>query len=102
MICWKSILKYLDNSLKENVGDNLLSNNSLSDSLLGDKNLTYINRNINIGTKAKSNSSEDIASSNLFEKNSEINIEDLFQQVQDLTIYKRLIRKVLEQTCSFF
>ncbi len=75
----KSILKYSDDSVKENADDNLLSDNFLGNNLLDDDSPTYIDSNINIDTKAKLNSVEDMTSDKLLEENSEINIEDLFQ-----------------------
>ena len=46
----------------------------------------YIDSNINMDTKAKSNPDEDMTDKNLLKENSRINIEDLFQQFQDPTI----------------
>lgn len=66
---------------------------------LNNNNLTYINNNIDINTKTKSNSDKDIIDSNFLKKNSKINIENVFQQVQDQTAYKRLIKKVLQNIC---
>ncbi len=75
----KSILKYSDDSIEEDVGDDLLGNNLLGDNPLVDDSPAYINSDINIDTKAKSNPNEDMTSHNILEENSRINIEDLFQ-----------------------
>ncbi len=96
------MLKYSDDSVEEDAGDDLLGDNLLGDDPLSDDSPTYINSNINMDTEAKSNPDEDMTGDNLLEENSGINIEDLFQQVQDQTACKRLTRDVLEQTCSFF
>ena len=96
------MLKYSDNFVEESASDNLLGNNLLGDDLLDDNSPLYINNNIDINTKATSNPDEDMTSNNLLKKNSRINIEDLFQWVQDQTACKRLTKDVLEQTCSFF
>ncbi len=73
------MLKYFDDSVEEGVSDNLLSDNLLVDNLLGDDSPAYINSNINIDIKAKLNPDEDITGNNFLEKNSGINIKDLFQ-----------------------
>ncbi len=65
--------KYFDNSIEKGISDNLLDND-----LLNDNNLAFINRNIDIDTKAKLNLNEDITNSNFHKENSSINIEDLF------------------------
>ena len=83
--------KGVSNNLLSN---NLLSNNLLSDNLLGDNNPAHIDSNINMDTKAKSNLNKDMIGNNLLEENSGINVENLFQQVQDQTTYKRLIRDI--------
>ncbi len=98
----KSIIKYSDDSVKEDTGDNSLGDNLLGDDPLGDGSSVHIDSNINMDTEAKSNPDEDMTDDNLLEENSGINIEDLFQQVRDQTACKRLTRDVLEQTCSFF
>ena len=49
------MLKYSDDSVEEGAGNNLLDNNLLDDDLLGDDSLVYIDSNINMDTKAKSN-----------------------------------------------
>lgn len=59
----------------------MLVENLLGDDLLDDDSPTYINSNIDMDTEVKSNSDEDMTSKNLLEKNSRINIEDLFQQI---------------------
>ncbi len=69
----KFILKYFDNSVEEHDGDNLLG-----DDPLGDNSPTRSDSNINMDTKTRSNFYEDMTSNNLLEKNSGINIEDLF------------------------
>lgn len=66
------------------------------DELLGDNSLAHINSDIDMDTEAKSNPDKDMISSNLLEENSEINIEDLFQQVWDQTACKKLTKDVLE------
>lgn len=73
-----------------------------NDNLLSNNNLAHIDNKTNIDTKAKFNLNKDITDSNLYKKNSKMNIEELFQQVRDQTICKRLTKKVLEQTCRFF
>lgn len=47
--------------------------------LLGNNNPAHINSNIKIDIKVKSKPDEDMTGGNLYKKNSEINIEDLFQ-----------------------
>ncbi len=78
LACRKSILKYSDDSVEEDTDDD-----SLADNLLGDNSPAHIDSNINIDTKAKSNPDENMTDNNLLEKNSGINNEDSFQQVQD-------------------
>ena len=73
------MLKYFDNSIKEDAGNNLLDNNLLSDDPLSNNSLIYINSNINMDSKAKLNFDENMTNNNLLEKNSGINIKDLFQ-----------------------
>ena len=77
----KSMLKYFDDFVKKGASDNLLSDNLLVDDLLDNNNSAHIDSNINMDTKAKLNSDKDMTGNNLLEKNSGINIEDLFQQV---------------------
>lgn len=60
--------------MKKSAGDNSLGNN-----LLGTNSFIYIDNNIDIDIKVKSNSNKDMTNNNLFEKNSRINIKDLFQ-----------------------
>lgn len=72
-------IQYSDNWVEKGVGNNLLGNDLLGDDLLSNNSLAHINSNINMDTKTKSNLDKDIISGNLLEKNSEINIEDLFQ-----------------------
>lgn len=84
--------KYSDDSIKEGARDDLLSDN----------NPKHINNDIDMDTKAQSNLHEDMISSNLYKRNSGINIKDLFQQLQEQIAYKRLTKKVLEQTCNIF
>ncbi len=79
-----------------------MGDDSLGDDPFGDDSPAHINSNIDMDTEAKSNPDEDMTSNNLLEENFRINIEDLFQQVQDQTACERLTRDVLKQTCSFF
>lgn len=102
LACWKSMLKYLDDSIEESAGDNLLVDNLLGNNLLGDKNLAHINSNINMDTKAKLNLDKDMSGGNFLEKNFGINIENLFQQVWKQIACKRLTKEVLKQTYNFF
>lgn len=67
-----------------------------NDNLLSDNNFAHIDNDTNIDTEAKFNFNKDITNSNLYKKNSGINIKELFQQVRDQTIYEKLIKKVLE------
>lgn len=68
LIFWKSILKCLNNLLKEYVNNNLMKND----------NCIYIESNININIKLIFNSNKNMTSNNIYEKNFEINIKDLF------------------------
>lgn len=67
-----------------------------NDNLLGNKNPVHINSNIDIDIEAKLNLNKNITNGNLYKENSEINIKNLFQYVQDQIIYKRLTRKNLK------
>ncbi len=68
-----------DNLLGDNLlGENLLGGNLLDNNLLGDNSSTYINSDINIDSKAKSNLDENVTNDNFQEENSVINIENLF------------------------
>ncbi len=101
------MLKYSDDSVEEDAGNDLLGDDLLGDDLLGDDPLSddshaHIDSDIDIDTEAKLNPDEDMTGDNLLEENSGINIKDLFQQVRDQTAYERLTRDVLEQTYSFF
>ncbi len=98
----KSMLKYSDDFVEEDAGDDFLGDDLLGDDPLSDNSLAHIDTNIDMDTEAKSNPDEDMTGNNLLEENSGINIEDLFQQVRDQTACERLTRDVLEQTCSFF
>ena len=82
----KSMLKYFDDFVEEGAGDNLLGNNLLGNNLLGNNLLgnnspAHIDSNTNMDTKAKSNPNEDMTGNNFLEKNSEINIKNLFQKI---------------------
>lgn len=88
----KSISKYSNNLIDESAGGNLLGNN----------NLAYINSDIHINTKVKSNLDENMTGDNLHKKYSEMNIKNLFQQIRDQILCERLTREVLKQTCHFF
>ncbi len=79
LACQKSILKYFDNSVEEDVGDDLFGDNLLGDNPLGNDSPAHINSNIDMDTEAKSNPDEDMTGVNLLEENSGINIENLFQ-----------------------
>lgn len=68
MIYQKLIIEYSDDLIKGCVDDNLLGNN----------NFAYVNNNINMDNKAKSNFHEEITGNNSYMKNFKINIEDLF------------------------
>lgn len=61
-------LEYSDDSTEKYTDNNLL----------GDNNLKYIDNNIDMDVKAKSNLDEDMTGGNLHKKNSGINIENLF------------------------
>ncbi len=98
----RSMLKYSDDSVEKDAGDDLLGDDLLDDDPLSDDSPAHINSNIDMDTKAKSNPDEDMTGDNLLEENSGINIEELFQQVRDQTIYEKFTRDILEQTCSFF
>ncbi len=98
----KSILKYPEDSIEDDTSEDLLGEDLLGDDLLDDDSSAHINSNINLNTEVNSNSDEDMTGDNFLKENSGINIEDLFQQVQDKTICKRLTKDVLEQTYSFF
>lgn len=95
------MLKYSNNSIKESANDHLLGNNLLSDNLLDNNNPVYINSNIYMNTKTKSNLDQDMTNYNFLEKNFRINIKNLFQQFRDQTTCKKLTKNVLEQTYSF-
>lgn len=58
----------MDKFKKNNIGDNLLSDN----------NFANIDTNINIDTKGKFKLNKNMTSGNLHKKNSGINIKDLF------------------------
>ena len=75
------MLKYSDDSIKEDIGNDLLGDNLLDDDLLNDNSSVYINSNININIEAKSNPDKDMTGNNFLKENSGINIKDLFQQV---------------------
>ncbi len=72
------MLKYSDDSVKEDAGDDLLVDNLLGNDPLDDDSLAYIDSDIDMDTKAKLNPDEDMTDDNRLEKNSGINIEDLF------------------------
>ena len=70
---------FVEKSASNNLlGNDLLSNDLLGNDLLGDNSFAYIDSNIDMDTKAKSNSDEDMTGNNLLKENSGINIEDLF------------------------
>ncbi len=96
LACQKSMLKYSDDSVQEDVRDDSLSDNSLGDDPLTDDSPTHIDSDIDIDTEVKSNPNDDMTGDNLLEENSGINIKDLFQQVRNQTTCKRLTRDVLE------
>ncbi len=73
------MLKYSDDFVEEDAGDDSLGDDSLGDNPLSDNSPAYIDSDIDMDTKVKSNPDEDMTSDNLFEENSGINIEDLFQ-----------------------
>lgn len=62
------MLKYLYDFIEKGAGDNLLGNNLLGNDLLGNNNLAYIDNNINMDTKVKSNLDNDITGNNLIKK----------------------------------
>lgn len=72
------MLKYFDDFVEEDAGDNLLGDNLLDDDLLGNDSPAYIDSNINIDTKAKLNLNKNMTGNNFSEENYRINIEDLF------------------------
>ncbi len=72
------MLKYSDDSIEEDIGDDLLGDDLLDDDPLGDNSPAHIDSDIDMDTEAKSNPDEDMISNNLLEENSGINIEDLF------------------------
>lgn len=74
----------------------MLDNNFLDNDLLDNNSLAYIDSNIDIDINIKLKPDENITSRNFLEKNSWINIKDLFQQVQDQTAYEKLTRDVLK------
>lgn len=86
----------MDNLIGEDADDDSLGDNWLGDDLLGNNNPVYIDSNINIDIKTKSNLDEDMTDSNLLEELFGINIKNLFQQVRDQTVCKKLTREVLE------
>lgn len=92
MIHHKSIVEYSDDLIERSADDNLLN----------DDNLIHIDIDINIDIQVKSNPDEEMTGNNLQEKNSEINIEDLFPQFQDQIVCKRRMREVLKQSSKFF
>ncbi len=75
----KSILKYSDDFVEEDAGDDSLGDNLLGDNPLNDDSPAHIDSDIDMDTEANSNPDEDITGDNLLEENSGINIEDLFQ-----------------------
>ncbi len=77
----KSILKYSNDSAEEDASNNSLGDDLLNDDLLSDDSPTYIDSDIDMDTKAKSNLDEDMTGNKVLKKNSGINIKDLFQQV---------------------
>ena len=84
------------------ISNNLLDDNTKS-GLLGDDNA--IDGDVDMDTKAKSNLDDNKTGKNdkdFYKNDPIINIEDLFQQVQDQTQCERLTREVLEQTYRFF
>ena len=74
----KLILKYSNDFIEEDASDNLLGDNLLGNNPLNDNNPAYIDSNINMDIKVKSNPNENITNNNFLEKNFKINIEDLF------------------------
>ena len=73
------MLKYFDDSIKKNADNNFLYDNLLDNDLLGDNSPAHIDNDININTKVKLNLDEDMTGNNFLEKDSGINIKDLFQ-----------------------
>lgn len=69
MACQKSVLEYSNDLIKEVTNNNILGND----------NPAHIDSNINMDTKVKSKPNKKMTGSNVYKKNSEINIEDLFQ-----------------------
>ena len=90
------MLKYFDESVEKSVTNNLLSDDLLSDNLLSDNNSAYINSNIHIDTKVKSNPDKNIIGGKFLEKNFRINIKDLFQYIRNQTTYKKLTKNLLK------
>lgn len=93
LACQKIFLDIFDNLVSNNINANLLSDNN------------FVNGNINIDTKIKSNLDENMTAKHnkdFCENDSVTNIEELFQHVNDQIAYKRLIKIVLEQICRLF
>lgn len=93
MACQKAFLNTFDNSVSDIADAGLLSDDN------------YIDDNVDMDTKAKSNLDENMTSKNdddLCKNNPVTNIKELFQQVWNQTSCERLTKKVLKQTCRFF
>lgn len=68
------MLKYSNDLIAKDTDDNSLSHNLLDNDLLGNNSLIYINCNINIDIKVKSNLDKNMIDDNLLEENFEIKI----------------------------
>lgn len=65
LVYWKSILKYSNDSIKKEAGDDSLGDNLFGNDLLDNNNPTHINSDINMDTKTKLNPNKDTTGNNL-------------------------------------